>query len=178
MKKFITILLILTIVISALILTGCSEKGDNTEKITVTFLDWDGTIIQICEIVSGKKPQMPQNLTRADDETESFSFVGWDDESTAEVELLTELEDVSGNMTLKAVYKSSKIYFVHFIVDGEEYLKYKAGDVFTPPVPEKEGYKFIAWCKEETLNTKKEVHYTFFRYITEDEYLYAKFQTN
>lgn len=175
MKKIIIILLILTLLISAFVLTGCSNSNDNTEKCKVTFLDWDGTIIQIAEIALGRNPQMPLEPKRNDEDDEQFTFVGWDDESTEEIETLTSITNVEENKTLRAVYKSSKFYRVYFIVDGEVYLSYKAGEIFNSPVPEKEGYTFVGWYADEDYKSAIEIHFSFFRYLIEDEYLYAKF---
>lgn len=176
MKKCVIFLMILILALSCVILSGCNNKTNNTEKCQVTFLDWDGSIIHICEISVGRNPQLPINLKREDKDKITYTFVGWDNEDTSEVETLTTITDVQGDMTFRAVYESSNVYSLYFMVDGEVLASYKSGVIFVAPVPEKEGYIFEGWFKDETYKTRVEVHYSRYRSLTEDQYLYAKFR--
>lgn len=177
MKKFVIILMILILALSCVILSGCNNnKTDNTETCKITFLDWDGSIIHICEISVGRNPQLPLNLKRDDEGKTSYTFVGWDNEDTSEVETLTTITDVQADMTFRAVYKSSKVFSLYFMVDGEVLTSYKSGTIFAAPEPEKEGYVFEGWYKTEDFKTRVEVHYSRYRFLTEDQYLYAKFR--
>lgn len=175
MKKLIVVLLILTLCFSVLILTGCKKNDEKVETWKVTFLDWDDSVIQVSEVGFGGKPIAPKNLKKPDDDSASFTFIGWDDLRTDEVETLSELPEINEDVSFKAVYKSTKVYYVHFIVDGEEYVKYNPKENYIVPEPEKEGYKFEGWYADEDFQTSVNAHFTYFRYISQDVYLYAKF---
>ncbi len=62
-----------------------------------------------------------------------------------------------------------------FYVDGE--LFYKERQVYmtdiTPPTPEKEGYRFVEWCRDEELLEPAEIPYNIRLF---DVKFYAKFE--
>ena len=175
MKKFIVVLLILTLCFSVLIMTGCNKKEEKLETCKVTFVDWDDAVIQVSEVVLGEKPQAPKNLKKPDNDSAAFEFSGWDDLSTDEIETLSEFPEVTKDVSYKAVYRSKTVFFVRFFVDGNEYVKYRAGESYIIPEPEKEGYKFEGWYADETFQTKADPHCSKFVHIKKDEYFYAKF---
>lgn len=175
MKKFIVVLLILTLCFSAMILAGCNKKEEKVETCKVTFLDWDGSVIQVTEVVLGEITQAPKNLRKPDDDDATFTFLGWDDLTTEEIETFSEIPEVTKNVSYQAVYESSKVFFIHFMIDGEEYVKFKSGDNYVVPTPEREGFVFEGWYADETLNTKADPQCSNYRHIKKDEYFHAKF---
>ncbi|MBO5345434.1 MAG: VCBS repeat-containing protein [Paludibacteraceae bacterium] len=105
---------------------------------TVTFQDWDGTILKTEQVEQGQSATAPTNPTR-----EGYTFIGWD----------TEFSNVQSDLLVKALYVENGSDLVYFIVgfmdwDGtilktEQVLQ---GQSATPPAdPVREGYTFIGW---------------------------------
>lgn len=101
-----------------------------TEFNTVTFKDWDGTTLNaISEIQDGNYllgTDIPDGLTKADDTSTpgmrtEFTFEGWDDFDTPEIESYTNDEVVAmainTNRTFIAVYAATD-YFEVMFYDG------------------------------------------------------------
>lgn len=161
---------------TALVFSGCNTStSNNTEIVTVSFLNWDGSILQVSEMPIGGRPQMPANPQRVDEGSDVFTFVGWDIRGTEEEERLTEISNVTERTVLIAVYEVSKVYSLYFIVDGEVYQSNKSGTIFSAPKPTKDGYVLDGWYKDESFESKTEVTYGQYRNLTEDAYVYARF---
>ena len=116
---------------------------------TVSFSDWDGTVIKELTLHYGDEIVPPSGVTREADETYTYEFEGWDKEPPANCE---------GNASYAAVYKATYIeYTVKFLDwDGSVISEknYHYGDeveIPADPVREPEGeraYVFSGWDSE------------------------------
>jgi predicted chitinase len=127
-------------------------------KYTVTFVDYDGTVLKQEEVVEGGAATAPEVKGH-----EGRTFVGWD----------TDFSNVRNYLYVKAKYTIHS-YTVTY-KDGNSVLStetYKHGDtVKTPEQPVKTGYAFMDWYKEPELQNK----YSFSEPIKSNQSLYAKF---
>ncbi|MCL6572441.1 MAG: InlB B-repeat-containing protein, partial [Bacillus sp. (in: Bacteria)] len=127
-------------------------------KYTVTFADYDGTVLKQEEIVEGGAATAPEVPSH-----EGRTFIGWD----------TGFSNVWDYLYVKAQYRVHE-YTVTY-QDGESVLftkAYKHGDtVKAPEQPVKVGYAFLDWYKDPELQNL----YSFFEPIRSDVALYAKF---
>ena len=119
----------------------------------VEFRDWDGTLISSGEYTYGESVMAPSNPSRAQDDTYTYRFVGWDKDVTA----------CSGDAVYTAVYASEyRNYTVTFVdYDGSVLSRqtYHYGDTVNIPAdPTREGedryvYTFIGWDPKVTACT-------------------------
>ena len=113
---------------------------------TITFLDWDGSIINSATYHKGDKVKVPANPIRAADNTYTYTFNGWD----------KTVVNCAGDATYTATYKSTYInYTVTFKNWDGTVLStktYHYGETIVVPaeVPVPEGYTFVGWDKEIT----------------------------
>lgn len=117
-------------------------------KYTVSFTDWDDSVIQCNgensqQVVAGQNAVPPANPSR-----NGYTFTGWD----------TEYTNVTSNLTIKAQYSVSK-YTIEFssdglIVDTKEvnYLSNINGLISI----EKIGYELAGWYFDELFEDKAE----------------------
>ena len=104
---------------------------------TVTFVDYDGTELDVQRVQKGKDATAPEAPTR-----EGYNFTGWDRPFT----------NVKTDLTITAQYeiKTYVVLFVDGYTDGEidtQYVVY-GGSATEPEAPKHEGYVFIGWDKE------------------------------
>lgn len=102
---------------------------------TVTFVDFDDSVIYTQSVAYGESATAPANPTR-----EGYTFKGWD----------KEFNKITANTTIKAVYEINK-YTVTFVdYDGKELKKevveYNQAAT-APTAPERTGYTFKNWDK-------------------------------
>ena len=100
---------------------------------TVTFKDWDGTILSTQEVTKGESADIPTAP-----EHEGYKFVKWNKSAT----------NVTEDMTVTAVYavKSFGVVFLDDLNETSEIRTFNYGDVLeTPEVTALEGYTFIGW---------------------------------
>lgn len=113
---------------------------------TVTFQNWDGTVLETAQYLPGEKVIPPTTIPeRPSDAAASYTFVGWS----------PEVEACGGDMQYTAVYDSDYIdYTVQFLdYDGKVLAEntYHYGDAITvptSPVRPADGmytYTFIGW---------------------------------
>ena len=114
-----------------------------TNTYTVTWKNWDGTVLKIDEIKYGRTPSyVGEEPTKTGTDTAVFDFVGWDRPCSA----------VEGDQTYVAVFNEVLIYQVKYNLAGgtasdiENSYK-RVNDIFilTSTVPTKNGYRFVGW---------------------------------
>ena len=121
---------------------------------TVTFDSDGGSDVPVQEVKKWGKVTEP-----AEPNKEGFYFAYWMKSDNSVFDF--ENETVSSDITLKAVWSTSKYYTVKFNVDGGSYVdtqRVKEGDKVKKPVtPVKEGYVLQCWTddldKEYSFNT-------------------------
>ena len=128
--------------------TGLVVTSDTTvtahfvmQTYTVTFLDWDETILKEETVDWGGKVTAPADPTR-----EGWTFIGWD---------TNEYIEVYYDITVRAQYQEEAVVHTLSFVDwnGENIIDVKVVDGSNPLVPEnptREGYTFIGWLSSET----------------------------
>lgn len=106
---------------------------------TVTFVDYDDTVLKTESVISGKSATPPADPTRAE-----YNFAGWEGDYT----------NVTANITVKAKYTVKGTYTVTFVdynglMLGE--VQVKEGKTATAPVtPTRDGYTFKGWSSSLT----------------------------
>ena len=118
----------------------CSVCGaTHTEPIphpvwhTVTFMDWDGTVLKTETVEHGHAAAPP-----ADPEREGYTFIGWD----------ADLSSVADDLTVTAQYQINTYTVIFLDWDGSLIMaeSVEHGHAATPPpAPTREGYTFIGW---------------------------------
>ena len=100
---------------------------------TVTFKDWDGTVIDTQTVVEGEDATEPTAPTR-----EGYTFTGWDVAFT----------NVHSDLIVTAQYTINS-YTITWVIDGvSETQTYNYGETPTHEDPVKEGYTFVGWDPE------------------------------
>ena len=106
---------------------------------TVTFVDWDGTVLKTETVEEGKAATAPDAPTR-----EGYNFTGWD----------VAFDSVTSDLTVTAQYEliPVKTYTVTFVDWDGTVLKTETveeGKAATAPAdPTREGYTFTGWDVE------------------------------
>ncbi len=124
---------------NAIVVTGKSPS-------IVTFVDWNGMIIQNPQTVDyGKNAVAPDSPSR-----EGYTFTGWDKSFTS----------VTTDLTVKATYKI-KTFNITFLDTKGNVIgtpqKVNYGDSATPPAVTLEtGHVFVGWSSDEYKNVKKD----------------------
>lgn len=122
----------------------------NIVKATVTFLNYDGTVLSSAQYAYGETVAEPETPVKPADETGSYIFVGWD----------KEVVPCDGDATYTAVFESStETFTVTFrnydgtVLSQTEYLR---GETVTEPetpvrAEDEHGtYEFVGWDREVT----------------------------
>ncbi|MDD2297961.1 MAG: InlB B-repeat-containing protein, partial [Sphaerochaetaceae bacterium] len=130
------------------------------DEYTVTFVDWDGSVIETQSVEHGKAATAPE-----DPERTGYTFSEWDKDFT----------NITGNLTVTAQYEINS-YTVSFEnADEVESQQIDHGNKAQKPEdPIKEGYSFIGWYADEALT----VEFDFDTEITVDTTIYAKWEIN
>jgi uncharacterized repeat protein (TIGR02543 family) len=101
---------------------------------TVTFVDWDGTVLKTQTVMEGSSAIAPNNPYR-----EGYIFVGWN----------TSLDNVLSNLIIEAQYIEKTKIKVTFLNWNGSILKeeqvYENESVTPPEAPTRIGYDFIGW---------------------------------
>ncbi len=118
---------------------------------TVTFKDWDGTVLKTQQVAEGGSATAPSNPTRT-----GYTFTGWDKSFT----------NVTSNLTVTAQY-TINTYTVTFKDWDGTVLKTQTvnygGAATAPANPTRDGYTFAGWDKSFnyiTANTVVTATYT------------------
>ena len=117
-----------------------SDNGSITAQVyhSVTFVDYDGTVLSTQSVAHGSAAIEPTAPER-----EGYAFIGWD----------KDFSNVTEDMTVTAQY-SANSYSITYTINGEEYTAqtYEFGAVVSAPeytVPE--GHTFSGWDIPETM---------------------------
>ena len=137
--------------------TNKLEVLHSTETFTVTFKNWDGTVLSTQTVMGGCAATAPELPTRESDAQYSYTFAGWD----------KEFSSITADITITAKYvQTVNSYTVTFLdTDGTvlstqtvEYGK----SATAPEVAIKEGFVFQGWDTD-------------YYYITKDTVVTAKY---
>lgn len=134
--------------------------ASSVRKYTVTFANWDGTVISATAYDYGTAAgsiSVPSDPTRAADAEYTYTFAGWD----------SEVAQVTGDATYTATYTATANEYNATFVDGidESVISgptiYAFGAAVTAPAaPEHKGYTFAAWSPEVGTMPSADTTYT------------------
>ena len=117
-----------------------SDNGSITAQVyhSVTFVDYDGTVLSAQSVAHGSAAIAPTAPER-----EGYAFIGWD----------KDFSNVTEDMTVTAQY-SANSYSITYTINGKEYTAqtYEFGAAVSAPeytVPE--GHTFSGWNIPETM---------------------------
>lgn len=156
-KSMLTAALTAALCLFALVFAAC---GKTTEKYTVTFVNYDDSVLCTVQIEEGENAEydaaIPERTATAE---YTYSFAGW---STDGETVLESLPPVTGDVTYKAVFTTEeRTYDVTFLSeDGSEVLytaqglKYDSTAVYAGTTPVKDAteqysYEFVGWGAEK-----------------------------
>ena len=137
--------------------TNKLEVFHSTEKYTVVFKDYDGTVISTQTVAGGNSAKAPADPVRVGDAQYSYTFTGWD----------KDFSNVKADLVVTATYSQTvNKYSVMFVdTDGTilstQTVEYGAS-ASEPEAPMKDGFIFQGWDTD-------------FSYITGDTVVTAKY---
>ena len=123
---------------------------ENLKQYTITWKNWDGTVLQSQQVDYGKVPAYSEIPTRPDDAENTYSFAGWEPTISA----------VTGNAEYTAVYTATiNTYTViwenwdHTVLETDEEVKYGTtpeynGDAPYRPADAQYTYSFSGWAPQ------------------------------
>ena len=105
---------------------------------SVTFVDWDGTILKQESVLNGTSAVAPADPIR-----EGYTFIGWD----------KDFSNVQSDLTITAQYSKNIVYYTVIFVDwdGTEIKTEEVEEGLSataPADPVREGYTFTGWDKD------------------------------
>jgi hypothetical protein len=120
-----------------------ADYNEILRKYTVTFVDWDESIIDTQEVEYGGSAISPEAPIR-----DGYTFTGWD----------IDFSYVQSDLTIRAKYTKNApepVYFTVYFYDWDDTLLKKQtveqGHDATPPDdPVREGYEFTGWDEDYT----------------------------
>ena len=108
------------------------DRIEKTRYYTVTFLDWDGTVISEQKVAEGQDAQEPETPTR-----EGYTFTGWDKEFT----------NITNRMQITAQYTINSYTLTADVFGNAETQEIEYGSSWeglaAPDAPQ--GLKFDGW---------------------------------
>lgn len=149
MKKFRGWLLALCLFLSLAIgFAACAPQDAAATEYTVTFDSVGGTSVASQTLGEGEKVAKPTDPTK-----DGNTFAGWWKESTYETEWDFREDVVTGNITLYAKWDTVKYTVTYVTNNGTDLVpeQVEPGSSVTA-VPEKNGYTFAGWYKDEDLS--------------------------
>ena len=103
---------------------------------TVTFKDWDGSVITSVKVEEGKSAVKPDDPIR-----EGYTFTGWD----------KKFDNVTSDLTVTAQYTINTYTVIFLDKDGKQIGKAQevewGGAAVAPEAPTEKGYHFTGWDK-------------------------------
>ena len=127
-----------TVTFSNLVYTVTYEEPGQVQTYTVTFVDWNGTILKTQEVEQGSSATAPSNPSR-----DGYNFTGWD----------KTFNNITADTTITAQY-SIKTYTVIFKDYDGTTLKTQTvnhgSSATAPSNPIREGYEFTGWSGSYT----------------------------
>ena len=171
MKRFLAIFLCLVMLMSSfsLVLATGAEPGDGENEtrpeewgdFTVTFVDWDGTVIDTVKVYQGEDATAPADPVRDADETYIYEFAGWDVDFT----------NVQSDITVTAIYTKTEkpqSFTIKFVDEDESELytvDVLEGEtpIYKGAEPTKEAtaeftYTFAGWTPEVVAATEDAIY--------------------
>ena len=105
---------------------------------TVTFQDWNGTVLKTEQVEQGKSATAPADPVR-----EGYTFIGWD----------KSFSNVQSDLTVTAQYEKNVVYYTVTFLDWDgttlKTEQVEQGKSATAPAaPVREGYTFKGWDKD------------------------------
>ena len=119
----------------------------NAPAYTVTFIDWNGTVLSTQQVEQGKSAVAPANPYREPDDQYSYTFTGWD----------KSYDNVMSDMTITAQYlPSANTYTVNFVDWDGNILSTQAvaygESAIAPADPTRDNYTFTGWSSDDYKN--------------------------
>lgn len=125
---------------------------------TVTFVDWDGTLLKTESVENGMAAIAPSNPTRA-----GYAFTGWNP---------SDFTNIMADLTVTAQYEQIIVYHtVSFYQDSNKAIFYGSFQVedgrtaMNPLPPTKDGYVFDHWDKDLASVTADTDVYAVFKQV-------------
>ncbi len=138
-------------------------KQKELPKYTVTFKDWDGTVLQSAQYQQGSVVTPPKNPTRPTTAQYSYTFAGWD----------KAVVNATANAVYTATYQQiPRTYTVTFLDWDDTVLQqktYQYQGVVNPPASPNRGataqytYQFAGWDKKVVACTEDTVYRATYR---------------
>lgn len=111
----------------------------------VIFKNWDGSIIQRSKCMVGGTVNLPVPPVRAEDEYNTYTFIGWD----------ADLSSVTEDMEVNAIFQETHIIRLILMLEGEAYVSVKLADAQRweeLPLPTAQGKTFDKWYAYDDYN--------------------------
>ncbi len=126
-------------VTSNLAVTAQYEAIDpDTLKVTVTFLDWDDSVIKEVRVMPGESAEPPKDPVR-----DGYDFIGWRNSYTNVTENVTvyalyeKVDSSASEVTVRFIDWDESIYTTQRVTIG--------GNAIIPQNPSRIGYVFLGW---------------------------------
>ena len=138
---------------------------------TITFIDFDGSLLESKEWPINSTPSFNYNHDKSTEEWK-VTFKGWSNELNGSI---ITIPPATNDATYYAVVEKTKQkYTITFNSNGGSLVspitqEYNTS-VSKPDDPKKDGYVFVSWCTDSTLNTPVSWPLT----LLENKTLYAK----
>ena len=161
-KTFGKLLALLAVLIVAVMpIVGCAWiKPEEPSSYTVTFDSDGGSAVTAQRVLPGELATEPK-----DPKNGNYEFVGWYKDAKLTTLWNFDTDRVNANITLYAKWRNptpdvpgETYYTVTFDSNGGsavEPKQVKSGELVTKPTePTRDGYDFICWCTDSTLETE------------------------
>ncbi|MCR5719957.1 MAG: leucine-rich repeat protein, partial [Lachnospiraceae bacterium] len=116
-------------------------------KYTVTFVDWDDSVIITRKVASGEAAEAPVPPTR-----EGYEFTGWRPEITnitADTTVYAQYTEADGRFTVRFLDYDSTVLYTQLVEPGQNAME--------PKDPVREGYTFTGWLPNTLTNITKDL---------------------